>query len=64
MQRCPLLAWYDQRCPYDAIRLTDPFRTLDQSQEKLSEYNKILNQAKQEAKKILEGTRKKVNRDI
>ena len=36
----------------------------DQSKEKLSEYNKILNQAKQEAKKILDGTRKKVNQDI
>ena len=36
----------------------------DQSKEKLSEYNKILNQAKQEAKKILDETRKKVNRDI
>ena len=36
----------------------------DQSKEKLSDYNKILNQAKQEAKKILDGTRTKVNRDI
>ena len=36
----------------------------DKSKEKLSDYNKILNQAKQEAKKILDGTRKKINRDI
>ena len=36
----------------------------DKSKEKLSDYNKILNQAKQEAKKILDGTRKKVNQDI
>ena len=36
----------------------------DKSKEKLSDYNKILNQAKQEAKKILDGTRTKVNRDI
>jgi len=36
----------------------------DQSEEKLSEYNKILNQAKQEAKKILDETRKKINLDI
>ena len=36
----------------------------DQSKEKLSEYNKILNQAKQEAKKILDATKTKVNRDI
>jgi len=36
----------------------------DQSKEKLSEYNKILNQAKQDAKKILDETRKKINLDI
>ena len=36
----------------------------DKSKEKLSDYNKILNQAKQEAKKILNETRTKVNRDI
>ena len=36
----------------------------DKSKEKLSDYNKILNQAKQEAKKILDRTRKKVNHDI
>ena len=36
----------------------------DQSEKKISEYNKILNEAKQDAKKILDGTRKKINRDI
>ena len=36
----------------------------DQSEKKISEYNKILSDAKQDAKKILDGTRKKVNRDI
>ena len=44
--------------------LDDAQKYEDQSKEKLSEYNKILNQAKQEAKKILDGTRKKVNQDI
>ena len=44
--------------------LDDAQKFEDQSKEKLSEYNQILNQAKQEAKKILDGTRKKVNRDI
>ena len=44
--------------------LGDAQKFKDQSEEKLSEYNKILNQAKQEAKKILDGTRTKVNRDI
>ena len=44
--------------------LDDAQKFKDQSEEKLSEYNKILNKAKQEAKKILDGTRKKVNRDI
>ncbi len=36
----------------------------DQSEKKISEYNKILSDAKQEAKKILDKTRKKVNLDI
>ena len=36
----------------------------DQSEKKISEYNKILTQAKQEAKKILDEARKKINRDI
>jgi len=44
--------------------LDDAQKFEDQSKEKLSEYNKILNQAKQEAKKILDETRKKINRDI
>jgi len=44
--------------------LGDAQKFEDQSEEKLSEYNKILNQAKQEAKKILDRTRKKVNQDI
>jgi len=44
--------------------LDDAQKFKDQSEEKLSEYNKILNQAKQEAKKILDGTRKKINLDI
>ena len=44
--------------------LSDAQKFEDQSEEKLSEYNKILNQAKQEAKKILDRTRKKVNHDI
>ena len=44
--------------------LDDAQKFEDQSKEKLSEYNKILNQAKQEAKKILDRTRKKVNHDI
>lgn len=44
--------------------LDDAQKFKDQSEEKLSEYNKILNQAKQEAKKILNKTRKKVNNDI
>ena len=44
--------------------LDDAQKFKDQSEEKLSEYNKILNQAKQEAKKILYETRKKINRDI
>ena len=44
--------------------LDDAQKFEDQSKEKLSEYNKILDQAKQEAKKILDGTRTKVNQDI
>ena len=44
--------------------LDDAQKLKDQSEEKLSEYNKILNKAKQEAKKILDRTRKKVNQDI
>ena len=44
--------------------LDDAQKFKDQSEEKLSEYNEILNQAKQEAKKILDETRKKINRDI
>ena len=44
--------------------LDDAQKFEDHSQKKFSEYNKILNQAKQEAKKILDETRKKVNRDI
>ena len=36
----------------------------NQSEKKISEYNMILSKAKQEAKKILDGTRKKVNQDI
>ena len=44
--------------------LNDAQKYEDQSKEKLSEYNKILNQAKQEAKKILDGTRKKILHDI
>ena len=44
--------------------LDDAQKFKDQSEEKLSEYNKILNQAKQEVKKILDETRKKINLDI
>ena len=36
----------------------------DQSEKKISEYNKILSDAKQDAKKILDETRKRINRDI
>ena len=36
----------------------------NQSEKKISEYNMILSKAKQEAKKILDGTRKKVNQNI
>ena len=44
--------------------LDDAQKFKDQSEEKLSEYNKILSDARQEAKKILDGARKKVIRDI
>ena len=44
--------------------LDDAQKFEDQSKEKLSDYNKILNQAKQEAKKIIDATKTKVNRDI
>ena len=44
--------------------LDDAQNFKDLSEKKLSAYNKILNQAKQEAKKILDGTRKKVNQGI
>ena len=44
--------------------LDDAQKFKDQSEEKLSEYNKILNQAKQDAKKILDEARKKINHDI
>ena len=44
--------------------LDDAQKFKDQSEEKLSEYSKILNQAKQEVKKILDETRKKINIDI
>ena len=36
----------------------------NQSEKKISEYNMILNKAKQDAKKILDETRKKINLDI
>ena len=36
----------------------------DQSEKKISEYNIILSKAKQDAKKILDDARKKINRDI
>ena len=44
--------------------LDDAQKFKDQSKEKLDEYNKIIDQAKREAKKIINGTRKKINRDI
>jgi F-type H+-transporting ATPase subunit b len=44
--------------------LDDAQKFEDQSEKKISEYNIILSKAKQEAKKILDGTRKKVNQDI
>jgi F-type H+-transporting ATPase subunit b len=36
----------------------------NQSEKKISEYNMILSKAKQDAKKILDETRKKINLDI
>ena len=44
--------------------LDDAQKFKDQSEENISEYNKIFNQAKQDAKKILDETRKKINLDI
>ena len=44
--------------------LDDAQKFKDQSEKKLSEYNKILSEAKQEAKKIIDGTRKKIFRNI
>ena len=44
--------------------LDDAQKFKDQSEKKLSEYNKILSEAKQEAKKIIDGTRKKIYRNI
>ena len=44
--------------------LDDAQKFEEQSKEKLSEYNKILSEAKQEAKKIIDGTRKKIFRNI
>ena len=44
--------------------LGDAQKFKNESEKKLSEYNKIINQAKQEAKKKIDETRKKINRDI
>ena len=44
--------------------LDDAQKFKDQYQNKLSEYNEIINQSNQEAKKILDEARKKINRDI
>ena len=44
--------------------LDDAQKLKDQSEKKISEYNKILSDAKQDAKKILDETRKRINRDI
>ena len=44
--------------------LGDAQKFKNESEKKLSEYNKIINQAKQEAKKKINETRKKINRDI
>ena len=46
------------------IDLDEAQKFKDQSEKKISEYNKILSQAKQDAKKILDDARKKINRDI
>ena len=44
--------------------LNEAQKLKDQSEKKISEYNKILSDAKQDAKKILDETRKRINRDI
>ena len=44
--------------------LDDAQKLKNQSENKLSEYNKILNQAKHEAKKIINETKKKIKHDI
>ena len=44
--------------------LDDAQKLKDQSEKKISEYNIILSKAKQDAKKILDDARKKINRDI
>ena len=44
--------------------LDDAQKFKDQSEKNLSEYNKIINQSRHEAKKILDETRKKISRDI
>ena len=44
--------------------LADAQKFKDESEKKISEYHKIINQAKQEAKKILDRMRKKISRDI
>ena len=44
--------------------LDDAQKFKEQSEKKLLNYNKILNQIKQEAKKIVDETKKKINNDI
>ena len=46
------------------IDLDEAQKFKDQSKKKISEYNIILSKAKQDAKKILDDARKKINRDI
>ena len=46
------------------IDLDEAQKLKDQSKKKISEYNIILSKAKQDAKKILDDARKKINRDI
>ena len=46
------------------IDLDEAQKFKDQSKKKISEYNIILSKAKQDAKKILDETRKKINLDI
>ena len=46
------------------IDLDEAQKFKDQSQKKISEYNIILSKVKQDAKKILDDARKKINRDI